>query len=297
MNDQASYELLDFGGGRKLERFGEVTVDRPDLAAANAPAVGTPHWAESTARFERENKKNVTARGTWSLRGEISEPWICAAGAARFELKLTDFGHVGMFPEQASCWRWIGEQATACKHSGDAENTVRVLNLFAHTGGSTLAAAAAGASVVHVDSARNVVDWARRNAALSNLEDASVRWIVEDALKFARRELKRGNRYAGIVLDPPGYGHGPTGETWTIDRHLPELLGICSQLLDEEPRFLLLTCHAPEYDAAKLAELIDEAGMRAKCRSPKIETGGLWLSTADGRNLPAGLFARLAAER
>jgi 23S rRNA (cytosine1962-C5)-methyltransferase len=165
-----------------------------------------------------------------------------------------------------------------------------VLNLFAYTGGSTLAAAAAGAMVTHVDAAQNIVGWARRNAELSGLSNAPVRWIVDDALKFAQRELRRKQHYDGLILDPPSYGHGPTGEVWKLDERLPELLAVCRELLGSQPRFALLTCHSPDYDPVRLGACFVAAGFVRT--AAEVDAGELWLSTIDGRKLHAGCFAR-----
>jgi 23S rRNA (cytosine1962-C5)-methyltransferase len=292
-NHSQQYELLDFGGGRKLERFGAVVVDRAAVAAMQATRPDSSLWDQAMAQFELSDAKSNSARGKWIVREELPSPWICESGDLRFELKLTDFGHVGLFPEQQPNWKWIREQVQTCAARGDqGSQEIEVLNLFAHTGGSTLAAAAAGSHVAHVDSAANVVAWARRNAIHSNLEDAPIRWLAEDALKFARRELKRGKRYHGLILDPPGYGHGPAGEVWRIEEQLPDLLSICRQLLAEDSRFVLLSCHAPDYDGNRLAELLAEAGITGNADT---ECGDLFLSTADGRRLSAGTFARVSA--
>jgi 23S rRNA (cytosine1962-C5)-methyltransferase len=294
MDHELDYELIDFGAGRKLERFGEVVVDRPDLAANAAAHSQQMSWAGMHARFELLGEKNMQTRGRWHISNALPNPWICVSGSVHFELKPTDFGHVGMFPEQAPCWHWIRQQIDTCYDRRSQSEPVQMLNLFAHTGGSTLAAASAGASVVHVDSARNVVAWARRNAEHSNLEKAPVRWIVEDALKYVNRELKRGKRYEGVIVDPPAYGHGAAGETWQIDKHLPDLLSSCAQLLAAQARFVLLTCHAPQYDAKHLTKMIVDAGIASSAK--QVESGGLSLKTSDGRQLPAGTFARLAIE-
>jgi 23S rRNA (cytosine1962-C5)-methyltransferase len=292
MDHSCQHELLDFGGGRKLERFGSAIVDRPDITAMQASPRDPPRWHQATARFELRDEKSNTTRGGWIVRGELPAPWTCEIDALCFQLKLTDFGHVGLFPEQQTSWKWVQKQVQAFAGRGDSSSReINVLNLFAHTGGITLAAAAAGAQVAHVDSAANIVTWARKNAAQSSLENAPIRWLAEDALKFARRELKRGKRYHGVILDPPGYGHGPAGEVWRIDEQLPELLSICRLLLAEDSRFALLTCHALEYDGNRLAELLVEAGITGTANA---ECGALFLSTADGRRIPAGTFARIS---
>jgi 23S rRNA (cytosine1962-C5)-methyltransferase len=201
-----------------------------------------------------------------------------------FELRRTDFGHLGLFPEQADNWKWLTGVIAA------AGKPLKVLNLFAYTGGSTLAACAAGAEVVHIDAAKNVVAWARKNAELSGLADRPIRWIAEDALKFARRELRRGQSYDAVILDPPSYGHGPAGQPWKLGDHLPELLNLCGELTTGRRAFILLSCHTPGYDSALLQQLLRDAFGRGR-----EEAGEMRLVAADGRELPCGHFARWIA--
>ena len=278
MFDSRQYELLDFGSGRKLERFGAHVLVRPAPAAAEAIPARPTLWNKISARFEIDaTSKAGGGRGKWHPLGGLPSAWAIRHGQLEFEIKPTEFGHLGVFPEQASCWDWIGQQLRGAP-------AANVLNLFAYTGGSTMAAAAEGAAVTHVDSAENTVAWARRNASLSGLADAPVRWIVDDALKFARREVRRGRHYDAVILDPPSYGHGAGGEAWKIEEHLPELLALCRELTAARPRFALLTCHAPGYDSPRLAECLGTEG---------AEAGDLWLTTADGRRLHSGVFARI----
>jgi len=280
------YQLLDFGAGRKLERFGPIILDRPAPAAGSDQPELPQLWSEVHARFELRTARGASsARGRWKTLKDVPAAWTIGHGPTRLELKLTAFGHVGAFPEQAANWDWIAQ--TAGKSSG-----LRLLNLFAYTGGSTLAAAAAGASVTHVDSARNVVAWARRNAEMSGSSAAPIRWIADDALAFVRREIKRGRRYEGAILDPPSYGHGVRGQTWKLETHLPELLSLCRELIEGDPRLVLLTCHAPDFDSRRLADCLAAAGLAANRRG--VEAGDLWLTTAGGRRLPSGTFARIA---
>jgi len=234
------YELLDFGAGRKLERFGQYVLDRPSPAAEGARKQSPELWAEAAARYERTPGQG----GRWHSRRPLSDNWQLDCGVFQLELKLTDAGQLGAFPEQAANWRWIAEQV---KLAGRP----KVLNLFAYSGASTLAAAAAGAEVVHLDSAANVVDWARRNAAASGLAEAPIRWIIEDALKFVERELRRGNRYDAVLLDPPAYGHGPKGQAWKLEVDLPRLLPLCFELCGTEGKFSLLSCHTAELASAE----------------------------------------------
>jgi 23S rRNA (cytosine1962-C5)-methyltransferase len=312
MFDAGEYQLVDFGGGRRLERFGEFLLDRP-CPTAEAFEVADPDvWSRADARFEgRESQK-----GQWTDRRQLPERWTIGYGRLRFELKRTEFGHLGLFPEQAVNWDWIsgvlpspfgrgdggeGSQGpdTRCEPSrphplplSQRARGVRpkMLNLFAYTGGSTLAAAAAGAEVVHVDAAKNIVAWARRNAELSGLAEASVRWIAEDALKFVKRELNRGSRYDAVILDPPSYGHGPRGEVWRLSKHLPRLLELCAELTQGRAEFVLLTCHTPGYDAQRLSEMVAEHW--PACSLGRMEQTPLSIRAADGRELPSGQLVR-----
>jgi 23S rRNA (cytosine1962-C5)-methyltransferase len=193
-----------------------------------------------------------------------------------------------VFPEQRENWSWLARLVSKLQSVGIVP--LRVLNLFAYTGGSTLAAAAAGANVVHVDAARNMVERARENAAFSNLVDRPIRWITEDAMKFCQRELKRGNRYEAVILDPPTYGHGPKREPWKIDQHLLPLLKLCGELTAERRAFVLLTCHSPGIGPAELAAYLAE-GIFGHC-GQQPTSGELFLETSDGRRLPSGVFAR-----
>jgi 23S rRNA (cytosine1962-C5)-methyltransferase len=243
------YELLDFGAGRKLERFGPWVVDRPSPAARDHAPKRPELWSQAAARYERSEGQ----RGSWTPAVEIASEWQVSCGPFALELKLTEHGQVGLFPEQANNWIWIAEQVRA------VAAPIKVLNLFAYTGASTLTAAAAGAEVTHVDAAAGVVAWARRNAQLSGLSEAPIRWITEDARKFVRRELKRGNHYDAVILDPPSYGHGPGGEAWKLEEHLVELLTMCEKLTAGRRQFMLLTCHSGElaFGPALLKHTID----------------------------------------
>ncbi|HEV3417802.1 MAG TPA: class I SAM-dependent methyltransferase [Pirellulales bacterium] len=293
----AEYELLDFGEGRKLERFGDVILDRPAPAASDVRRSQPDLWSQATARYELVGDQRGGERGKWVPADALPERWTIAFGPLRFELKPTDFGHVGVFPEQIANWEWIARQVRAAA----AEiPRLRVLNLFAHTGGSTLAAAAAGAEVVHVDSARNVVAWARRNAELTDLASAPIRWIVEDAALFVRRELKRGNRYDAVILDPPSFGHGPAGETWKLEDDLPALLAACADLTAGRCRFILLTCHTPSVTPTAARDLLgaalttaaQENGHDGSTSVDQVSAGELSIECALGRRMSCGVFAR-----
>lgn len=270
------YQLLDFGRGRRLERFGSLLLDRPCPTAENQPFADPSRWPMADARFD----KGEGQTGQWTPA--ISAEWLVAAMGLRLVLRPTQFGHLGLFPEHAVHWPWLAKQVA--RRPG-----CRVLNLFAYTGAATLAAAQAGAAVTHVDSAKNIVAWARRNAEQSGLADASIRWIVEDASKFVRREAKRGNRYDAVLLDPPSYGHGAHGEVWRLSKHLEPLLRYCVELLTEQPLCLLVSCHTPGFDADRLQRML-VASLPGK---PGCITGGsMQLTTVAGRTLPCGAFAR-----
>ena len=268
------YALLDLGGGARLERFGERVVERPHPAA-----VGTRQdpgsWATADLSWDRE-------RG-WLGVAAARRPWPITIDGITLELRPTLAGQVGLFPEHAAMVPWLRERV-----AGSAVDRPTVLHLFAAPGHATLALAAAGATVVHLDASRPTVAWARRNAERSGLVDAPIRWIVDDVRAFAEREVRRGRRYAGILLDPPSYGHGPRSGAWRIERDLPILLRSCARLLDPDG-FILLTAHTAVFAGVRLAE-----ELAAERRRPRtaIETGRLGLATADGRRLELGAFAR-----
>jgi 23S rRNA (cytosine1962-C5)-methyltransferase len=293
MNDaNHQYELLDFGDGRKLERFGTVTLNRPCLAAEGVTKSRPELWDTITARFRGPR----TGSGSWTPPPKTWMPadWHLAHdGAATFRLKLEALpsGQVGAFPDQRENWEWIARQIA--KPQAMVNRPLKVLNLFAYTGGSTLAAAAAGAEVVHIDAAQSTVDRARENADLSGLAERPIRWIAEDAVKFCRRELKRGHQYDAVILDPPSYGHGPKGEPWKIDTDLLPLLQLCGELTAESRAFILVSCHSPGIGPAELAAYLAD-GIFGHCGQPPA-AGELFLQTGDGRRLHAGVYARWPA--
>jgi 23S rRNA (cytosine1962-C5)-methyltransferase len=303
MNLQPDYELLDFGGGRKLERFGEWVLDRP-APGADGPQKHRELWKSATARYDGSR----TTEGEW-----VPEKWRVASGELRvelsddsqFKLLLSPLpsGQVGVFPEQLSNWVWIAKQCAKNPSPSPSpvyrgggliaakpQAALKVLNLFAYTGGSTLAAARAGAEVTHVDAARSMVVRARENAEASELADAPIRWIVEDAVKFCQREVKRGNQYDAVILDPPTYGHGPKGEAWSIKRDLLPLLELCRELTAGLLKFALLTCHTPGIGPAELSAYMSD-GLFGHCGQPP-KVGTLYLEATDGRKLESGNFAR-----
>ena len=270
------YELIDAGDGRRLERFGERVADRPAPGAIE-PRHEPASWPDTDLRFDRA--------GGWTGASAAVEPWTIPFEGLTFELRPTDAGQVGLFPEQATNWRWMRERLV---ERGDDRQAATVLHLFAYTGGATLMAAAAGASVIHVDAARSAIGWAKRNAELSGVAGRPIRWIVDDAEAFVRREARRGHRYAGIVLDPPSYGHGKGGRTWRLDDRLDELLASCREVATDDA-FVVLTAHTEGIDGAALGERLG----RAFGPNRPIETLELRLTATSGASLWLGSCARM----
>lgn len=275
------FALIDFGGGARLERFGDRVVDRPHPAALG-PRREAGAWTDADLRFERD-------RG-WTGPAANNGAWPVALDGLSLELRPTDAGQLGLFPEHLAMLPWLRTRVMehAAGPTSTAPRVPAVLHLFAYTGLATLAMAAAGAAVAHVDSSRPTVAWARKNAARSSMDARPIRWMVDDALAFAKREARRGRRYAGLVLDPPTYGHGPGGRAWQFEEHLAPLLEAGAAVL-ESGGFVLTTAHTPGFDGDRLAA---ELG-RALTRKPgTFERGELAISTGDGRRLELGAFAR-----
>ena len=275
------YELLDSGNGAKLERFGEIVLARPCAQAVWQPQ-RPARWKSADATFDREDGNR------WHGRNRLPQEWVIDVDGTRFRLSGTDFGHLGIFPEQRAQWTWIRETVAA------AGRPVRVLNLFAYSGGSTLAAARGGAEVCHLDASKGMVQWARANAALNGLENHPIRWIVDDAHKFLNREIRRGRRYDGIILDPPTYGRGGNGETYKIERDLTETLRLCRALLSDSPLFLLLSAHTPGHTPIVLGNVLTQAlrGLGGAVTSGEMVLAG----APDVFLLPSGAYARWQAE-
>lgn len=270
------YALLDAGDGRRLERFGSRIVDRPSPSAEGRR--GDPSaWSAADLVFERDRRGDG---GRWT-RGAETAPWIVPWDGLQLELRPATGGQVGVFPEHARLWSWVREAVG--RSDADAPE---VLSLFAYTGGASLAAAAAGARVAHVDAAKPAVAWARRNAVCSGLGEAPIRWLVDDARAFVAREVRRGRRYDGFIADPPSYGHGPTGDAWRLELDLAPLLRDLATLAAGEPSFILLTAHTPGVSPDQLAERLGDAfGVDA-------EAAPLELRAATGRRLELGSMAR-----
>lgn len=281
MNDD--YELLDSGNGRKYERFGNYSLVRPCSQAVWKPQLGIGEWNRASAKFDREEGNR------WHNRSGIPEQWtICTAGI-KFKLSGTDFGHLGIFPEQRDQWRWI--RKTVSEAIASRKKTVSVLNLFAYSGGSTMAAALGGAEVCHLDASRGMVQWARDNAKLNGLAEHPIRWIVEDAHKFLAREARRGRKYDAIILDPPTFGRGQNNEMYKIEKDLPETLALCRALLSDAPLFVLLSAHTPGYTPIVLGNVLGQS-----MAPGRLENGEMLLSGRSGFCVPSGVYSRWIAK-
>lgn len=227
------YELIDTGDGERLERWGRYILRRPDPQVIWPATLGKKDWNNAHAHYQRSS----SGGGRWSFLKKMPERWTISYGGIQFYIRPTGFKHTGLFPEQAVNWDWLTKLITA------RTGPVRVLNLFAYTGGATVAAAAAGAEVCHVDAAKGMVTWARENLVLSGLAERPVRWIVDDVLKFVNREKRRGRLYQGIIMDPPSFGRGPNREVWKIEDELYGLTELCAQLLGEDALFFLINSY------------------------------------------------------
>lgn len=281
------YELLDSGAGRKLERFGEFVLIRPEPQAKWKPALPVERWVLADGEFV---KARTGQPRQWEFRKPIPERWEMGRKSLRFWVQPAPSGHVGVFPDQACHWDWIAEVVAR------SAAPVKVLCLFGHTGLATLAAAAAGAEVTHVDASRKAVALARDNQKLSSLENRPIRWIVDDALTFVRREARRANHYDALMLDPPRFGRGPDRELWKLEESLPELLEACSKVLSATPLFILLNVYSTvltqertETQAEWLADLVKTR--LAKLRT-NVVSGELAIKDSAGRKISASVFAR-----
>ena len=247
-NDWKEYEVIDTSCGEKLERWGKYTLVRPDPQVIwDTPKVSRG-WKNMNAHYHRSKKGG----GEWEFF-DLPQQWDLHYKDLTFHLKPFSFKHTGLFPEQAVNWDWFSDKIRSAKRP------VKVLNLFAYTGGATLAAAAAGASVTHVDASKGMVTWAKENAASSGLSDAPIRWIVDDCVKFVEREIRRGNHYDAIIMDPPSYGRGPKGEIWKIEESVYPLIKLCAQLLTDKPLFFLVNSYTTGLQPAVLRYMIATA--------------------------------------
>lgn len=294
----SDYELLDSGSGQKLERFGPYTFARPEVQALWSRSLPDDKWQAAHAAFIPSGEESG---GHWSFKRPVQDQWELRYSlvappdglrSLRFTAMTTPGRHLGVFPECAAHWDWVVEKLDRASAVGNT--TPNVLNLFGYTGLATLAAAAAGAKVTHVDASRKSVNWARANQALSGMVNKPVRWIVDDALKFVEREARRGVRYAGILLDPPKFGRGPKGEVWEIYQSLPEILHTCRNVLNEAPLFVILTVYAVKAPAVHLyyalSEMMQGYGGKLECGELVTE------EKSAGRLLSQAVYARWSAD-
>ena len=296
-NHWTDYELIDCGDFEKLERFGAYVTIRPEPQAVWDKKLSQKEWEKlATTRFESRSSSS----GDWKKLKPMPEQWKIGyglnsasdnahernRGRLSFRLGLTSFKHVGIFPEQAVNWEYIYEQVNALKKAG--VTTPKFLNLFAYTGAASIAAKAAGADVTHVDSIKQVVTWAKENMELSGL--SNIRWVVEDALRFVNREVKRGNTYHGIILDPPAFGHGPNGEKWKLEDNINEMIKGVLQLLDEKQHFLILNAYSLGFSSLIIENLLREKAGK------QLRTGELFLQASSGNKLPLGVFGRFKTQ-
>ena len=270
------YELIDCSGGERLERWGNHVLVRPDPQVIWDSSRGHPGWKSFDARYERAS----SGGGRWNV-GNVKGMWAVSYDELRFNVSLMNFKHTGLFPEQAVNWEYIGNKIRA------AGRAVSVLNLFAYTGGATLAAAAAGASVCHVDAARGMVQRARENAAASGLGDRPIRWIIDDCGKFMTREARRGRKYDAIIMDPPSYGRGPGGEVWKLEDDLHKFVRQCAEVLSSNPLFVLINSYTAGLSPATLTYIAQSVfGGKAESRELALPV------TVSGFALPCGATCR-----
>jgi len=274
-----TFEVLDTGNGEKLERWGKFVLCRPDPQVI-WPAQDPSMWDAAQAHYYRSERGG----GEWRFREQLPERWQISYGDLKFHVRPTGFKHTGLFPEQATNWDWM--RSLIKKRDGN----VKVLNLFAYTGGATMACAAQGAHVTHVDAAKGMVQWAKENRELSNIPETNCRFIVEDALAFVRRELRRGNRYDGILMDPPSYGRGPGGEVWKLENELYTLVSTCAEALSDNPLFFLVNSYTTGFQPAVLQNII---GRTVQSRfGGKVDAQEVVLPVRAGGVLPCGASGR-----
>ncbi|MCE7979704.1 MAG: hypothetical protein DYG89_00815 [Caldilinea sp. CFX5] len=282
------YVLLDSGNEQKLERIGEYTLVRPSPQAVWRPQLSEAEWQRADAVYVR----SADGGGAWTWKRKIKREFDILYNGLSFNVRLTNFGHLGLFPEQAANWDWL-RQIIRQRLARTNNRNLHVLNLFAYTGGSTLACSQAGAHLTHVDAAKGVVDWARKNAQQCRLDERPIRWLVEDVMKYVEREVRRNHTYHGIIFDPPSFGRGPKGEVFKIENDLMPLLEACQTLLAKDALFVLYSCHTPGFTPLtlenQLLTMLDD-------RDGTLESGEMTVTAQTGRQLPSGTYARWVAE-
>lgn len=290
-DDWKEFELLDSGNYRRLERYGDLIMVRSEPRAWWQPDLPETEWKKAQAVFEKKSDgRDGDEPGEWQFTGKIPQDLVLEFEGVKARLKMTKMSkHVGVFPEQSPQWRWITEKVKNAAKTTHVGKPIRILNMFAYTGMSTLVAAAAGASVTHVDGSKVALTWANENAVLSGLKDKPVRWLLEDALKFIKREVRRGNKYDAIIMDPPAFGRGPKGEVWKVEDSINELFENCRVVLSPEALFMFVTMYSIEASSLSLANLMKGT---LKGLGGTIINGELILKPKqNGKPLPLSLFA------
>ncbi|HEY0829433.1 MAG TPA: class I SAM-dependent methyltransferase [Bacilli bacterium] len=278
------YELIDTGNGEKLERWGSVVLRRPDPQVIWPLQKETPQWSNANAHYHR----SAAGGGQWEIQGKLPDRWTINYKNLSFYIKPTSFKHTGLFPEQAINWNWIMDKIQT------AGRPIKVLNLFAYTGGATTAAAAAGAEVCHVDAAKGMVQWAKENIQLSGLGERKVRFITDDVFKFVQKEQRRGSLYDAIIMDPPAYGRGPNGEMWKLENDLFPFLKICMSILSDKPLFVIVNSYTTGLSPTVLKNLMTLT-LKAQFGGT-ITSGEIGIPvTSSGLVLPAGILGRWEA--
>ena len=276
------YELIDLGGGEKLERWCQYVLRRPDPQVIWPIANERGLWKNPHGHYHRSNRGG----GSWEVINKYPEMWTINYGKLTFKIKPTGFKHTGLFPEQAANWDWMMDKISSAKRP------IKVLNLFAYTGGASVACASAGAEVCHVDAAKGMVNWAKENLELSGLKDRKVRFIVDDVFKFVEREVRRGNKYDAIIMDPPSYGRGPKGEVWKIEDKLYEFVDLCMKILSDRPLFFLINSYTTGFSPIVLENVLG-ATIGRKAKGGKIYSGEVGLACSKSKTvLPCGIFGR-----
>lgn len=285
-SNNIDYELIDTGNGEKLERFGSFILRRPEPQAVWERSLPEKKWLSmSDATFKRDKVLQEQDKGQWILKAGMPDQWFVnyswESVSVKMRMGLTAFKHVGLFPEQAENWNFIYNSLKSLKSQNP-----KVLNLFAYTGGASLVARVAGAEVFHIDSVRQVINWAAENMNINKLD--GIHWVVEDVIKFVKREVKRGKKYKGIILDPPAFGHGPAGEKWILEDSINDLLHDCSSILDDDKSFLVMNLYSMGY-----SHLIAENLVKSNFKLPgETESGELYFTDRSGKKLPLGVFTR-----
>ena len=283
-NNWKDYEILDMANGEKLERWNSIYLVRPDPQIIWDEKSFPQKWSQANARYERSN----TGGGHWNYKKQVPKAWQIKYKNLTFNIKPMGFKHTGIFPEQAVNWDWMINKIQEEKKKNN--RPIKVLNLFAYTGGASVACLSAGAEVTHVDSSKGMVAWAKENVISSRLEDRPIRYLVDDVIKFVKREIRRGNKYDGIIMDPPSYGRGANGEVWKFEENIPELIDLCKQIFSDDPLFFLINSYTTGISSMVLENLLK---LKLNKKQGKYENGEVGLPMTNSKLvLPCGIYAR-----